>query len=137
MAKEIKYSDKSEGQPALVILFNEMKEMMRPFAKGNYILSADKPGHFEIYYRKEVEILGKKYPELLLASLLIQKGYVGFYFFPIYVDEALKKKIAPDLLKCLKGKTCFHIKKNDPRLLMQINQALRSGADYYNSRGWR
>ena len=129
MAKEIKYSDKSEGQPELIILFNEMKELMRPFAKGNYKLSADKPGHFEIYYRKEVEILGKKFPELLFASLLIQKGYVGFYFFPIYINEALKKKIAPELLNCLKGKTCFHIKKKNPQLLMQINQALHSGVD--------
>ena len=137
MAKEIKYSDKSEGQPELLILFNEMKELLRPYAKGNYILSGDKPGQYEIYYKKEVEIPGKKFSELMFAGLLIQKGYVGFYFFPIYMDEALKKKIAPELLKCLKGKTCFHIKKNDPQLLTQIKQALRSGVDYYSSQGWK
>ena len=136
MPKEIKYSDKSKGQPGLIILFNEIKEIMSPFAGGNYILSADRPGHYEIYYGKEVEVLGKRYPELLFASMLIQKGYIGFYFFPIYIDEAQKKKLAPELLRCLKGKTCFHLKKNDPQLLAQINQALRSGIDYYSSRGW-
>ncbi len=137
MAKEIKYADKSKGQPELVILFNEVKEMMRPFAKGNYTVSADRPGHYEIYYGKGVEVLGKKYPELLFASILIQKGYVGFYFFPVYIDETLKQKLGLELLQCLKGKTCFHLKKNDPRLLSQVKQALELGLEYYGSRGWQ
>ena len=136
MAKEIKYTDKSKGQPELVLLFSKIKELMQPFVRGNYVLSADKPGHYEIYYRKEVEILGKRYPELLFASMLVQKGYVGFYFFPIYIDEALKQKLGPELFWCLKGKTCFHLKKDDPLLLNQVHEALRVGLDYYNSRGW-
>jgi hypothetical protein len=137
MPKEIKYSDKSKGQPELVILFDAMKEIMRPYAKGNFVIHEDKPGNYGIYYNKEVEMFGKKYPELMLASLLIQKGYVGFYFFPIYVDEGLKKKLAPELLKCLKGKTCFYLKKNDPQLLKQAGQALRTGVEYFKSRGWK
>ena len=136
MAKEIKYSDKSEGQPELVILFNKMKEIMRPYVAGNYVLSADKPGHYEIYYGREVEIRGKKLPELMFATILIQKGYVGFYFFPVYIDERLKKILAPEFLKCLKGKTCFHLKMNEPWLSLQVNLALRAGVDYYRSRGW-
>ena len=137
MPKEIKYSDKSKGQPELVILFNEVKEIMRPFAKGHYEIHEDKPGNYGIYYNQEVEMFGKKYPELMLASLLIQKGYVGFYFFPVYVHEEMKKQLAPELLRTLKGKTCFHLKKSDPQLLKQISQALRIGVDYFSSRGWK
>jgi hypothetical protein len=136
MAKEIKYTDKSKGQPALVVLFQDIKETLRPFAQGNFKINADKPGYFEIYYKKEVEILGKSHPELLFVSLLIQKGYLGFYFFPIYIDQRLKDKIPPPLLSCLKGKTCFHLKKKDPLLLIQLEQVLQWGVDFYNSKGW-
>ncbi len=136
MAKEIKYSDKSKGQTELIVFFDDIKEILRPFAQGNYQVSADKPGYFEIYYKKEVEILGKKYRELCLVSLLIQKGYIGFYFFPIYIDPGLKDRLPPSLLSCLKGKTCFHFKKRNPLLLMQIEQALQLGVDFYGSKGW-
>ena len=81
--------------------------------------------------------MGKKYPELCFASLLVQKGYVGFYFFPMYLNTALKQKISPALLRCLKGKTCFHIKKNDPGLFKQIQDALDAGLDFFSSRGWK
>jgi hypothetical protein len=33
----------------------------------------------------------------------IQKGYVGFYFMPIYVNPALRSKLAPSLKKLLKS----------------------------------
>jgi hypothetical protein len=137
MPKEIKYSDKSKGQPELVNLFNEVKEIMHPFAKGNYLIHEDKPGNYSIYYNKEVEMFGKKYPELMFASLLIQKGYVGFYFFSVYIQEEMKGKLAPELLRTLKGKTCFHLKKSDPQLLKQISAALKAGVEYYRTQGWK
>ncbi len=132
----VKYADKSDGQPELVSLFNQIKKIIAVYAKGNYALKADSPGHYELYYGKEIEQLGRKYPEILFAGLLIQKGYVGFYFFPIYVNVSLKNKLKPGLLKTLKGKTCFHIKKHDPELLQQIKEALHDGYEYYTSRGW-
>lgn len=128
-----KYSDKSAGQPDLVSVFDQIKKLISKYSKGNYKVIADKPGHFELYYGKEVEIAGRKYPEVAFASLLVQKGYVGFYFFPVYIDASIKNKIKPELLKTLKGKTCFHIKKNDPVLLKQIGEALEAGNKYYSS----
>jgi len=100
------------------------------------IVKTDKPGAYELYYGKEIEQQGRTYPELCFTSLLIQKGYVGFYFFPIYVDPLLTKKLDPGFLKNLKGKTCFHIKKGDPETLEQIKNALKTGYQYYLSRGW-
>jgi hypothetical protein len=35
---------------------------------------------------KPVEVLGRKKDELWFASALIQKGYVGFYYMPVYGD---------------------------------------------------
>jgi hypothetical protein len=136
-SKPLKYADKSDGQPEMADIFHAIKKILSGFAKGNFIVKSDKPGCFELYYNKKVEIMERTYPELCFASLLVQKGYVGFYYFPVYVNPALKKKLAPELLQDLKGKTCFHIKKNDPGLFSMIYDALNTGRDFYTSRGWK
>ena len=79
---------------------------------------------------------GGKPTELCMASLVMQKGYVGFYFMPIYMNPALEKKLARGLLKLLKGKTCFHIKSLDATLLEDIDAALTLGAKAFRERGW-
>jgi len=79
---------------------------------------------------------GGKPVALDLASIILQKGYVGFYFMPVYIQPALKKNISPSLLATLKGKTCFHIKKLNADLLNDIDAALREGIKLYKSRGW-
>ena len=135
--KPAKYTDKSSGQPELVSLYSAIKKLITPYSKNNYSIKADKPGHYELYFEKEIEHLGRKHAEISFAGLLIQKGYVGFYFFPIYTELSLKNKLNPELLKTLKGKTCFHIKKEDPVLLQQIKEALEIGYEYYTSKGWR
>ena len=60
----------------------------------------------------------------------------GFYFMPVYAEADLKAVFAPELLKLLKGKSCFHIKKLDPALLDQIKSALQVGYEAYQARGW-
>ncbi len=136
-SKPIKYSDKSEGQPEMDLIFHAIKKILSGFAKDNIVVKSDRAECFELYFNKEVELGGRTYPELSFASVLVQKGYVGFYFFPVYVQDALKQKIAPELLLCLKGKTCFHIRKNDPGLFSGIHNALVIGREFYSSRGWK
>jgi hypothetical protein len=70
------------------------------------------------------------------SRLIIQKGYVGFYFMLVYAETDLKLVFAPKLLKLLKGKSCFHIKKLTPELLDQIRSALQVGYAAYQARGW-
>jgi hypothetical protein len=79
---------------------------------------------------------GDKPVEIDLASLILQKDYVGFYFMPIYLEPALKKKLSPSLIKLLQGKTCFHVKKLDDDLLHHIEAALEVGVKDYQRRGW-
>jgi len=79
---------------------------------------------------------GGKPTELAMASIILQKGYVGFYFTPIYMNPGLKSKLAPSLTKLLKGKTCFYIKKLDPDLARNIEIALRLGTTFFQERGW-
>jgi hypothetical protein len=136
-SRPLKYSDKSVGQPQMSMIFHALKKILSSYAKGNFIVKDDKPGCYNIYYSKEIKLKKKKYPEICFAALLVQKGYVGFYYFPIYVDAALKQKLSPELQRCLKGKTCFYISKNDPELFSQVKDALRLGYEFYASQGWK
>jgi len=132
----IKYSDKSSGQPELVVIFERLKQLMLPFEKGAIKVHADTGGQIHLISHKAIEIEGRKRPELWFVSALVQKGYVGFYFMPLSVYKSQGEKLHPELMKCLKGKACFHIKKNDEILYKQIKEALKIGYNIYKERGW-
>jgi hypothetical protein len=55
---------------------------------------------------------------------------------PIYTDTELRILFKPELLKTLKGKSCFHLKSIDPVILRQIKEALKIGYDLFKKRGW-
>jgi len=63
-------------------------------------------GQYHLISSKEVEIAGRKRNDIYFASLLVQKGYIGFYYIPIYANPEIKRDLKPEL-KCLKGKILF------------------------------
>src|SRR6478735_10344195 len=132
----VKYSDKSPGQPQLIPIFEEIKKMLAPYKKGTMKLLGGSDGKVALVSKKPVEILGRKKDEIWFASALVQKGYVGFYYMPVYGDPSIKKLIKPELLKCLKGKACFYIKKSDKEIFSQIKEALAIGYREWHQRGW-
>jgi hypothetical protein len=133
---KIKYSDKSPGQPQLVPIFEVIKKMLAPYEKGTMKLLGGAGGQVSLVSKKPIEILGRKKDELWFAGALVQKGYVGFYYMPVYADPSIKRLIKPELLNCLKGKSCFHIKKFDQEIFLQIKEALATGHKEWHKRGW-
>jgi hypothetical protein len=133
----IKYEDKSKGQPQeLITIWQHIKKLMEPYVKGDMKPLGDKPGQYTLINHKPFVAEGRKRNELWFAAVLVQKGYVGFYFMPVYADTKLTDVFKPELLKCLKGKACFHIKKDDPQLYAQIKEALKLGYASYKNMGW-
>lgn len=133
--KGIKYSDKSAGQPELIPIFNEIKRMLETYKTGNFTIR-EASGQALLISEKPVVVNSKKREEMWFASALIQKGYVGFYFMPVYGMKKVSDQIKPELMKCLRGKACFHIKKFDPILNNQIEEALKIGYSAYKEMGW-
>ncbi|HKM80159.1 MAG TPA: hypothetical protein VJY15_04265 [Candidatus Acidoferrum sp.] len=78
---------------------------------------------------------GKPVP-VQLAAVILQKGYVGLYLMCIYLNNEEKKKLSPNLMRLLQGKTCFHVKKLDDALRDDIEAALKLGTQAYKDRGW-
>jgi len=111
--------------------------MVQPYEKkGAFKLHAGTGGQFNMVSHKPVEIAGRKREELWFVSALVQKGYVGFYFMPIYDNPSMGILLSPELMKCLKGKACFHIKKNDPVIMKEIEKAIKIGYEAYKKNGW-
>lgn len=136
-AVTVKPVDVSAPEDGFQLIFNNLKKLLQRYAKGNFSARQDEPGNYTVYYDKPVEMLNRKYPDAMFAAAIIKKGYVGFYFFPVYIAPELNEALAPILLKCLKGKTCFHIKKNDPELMKAVSDALESGLEFYHTKGWK
>ena len=133
----IKYADKSAGQPELPVIFEAIKKMAEPYyGNGDMIMHAGTGGQFNLVSHKPVVIAGRKKEALWFVSALVQKGYVGFYFMPIYMNGPLQKQFSPAFMKYLKGKSCFHIKKNDPAIMKEIEKAFKIGYEVYKKNGW-
>ena len=116
-------------------IFEVLKRLLSPYAPP-LTPKRDEPGYYDLWSVKDLVIEGRKRKEVFFAGLIIQKGYVGFYFMPVYAEADLKPVFAPELLRLLKGKSCFHIKKLTPALLTQIEAALKLGFEMYQQRGW-
>ncbi|SIQ05413.1 DUF1801 domain-containing protein [Halanaerobium kushneri] len=116
--------------PKLMKIFKKLKKILEPY-EASLRLKFDLKEKYELWTDKEVKIAGKNKKEIFFAGVTIQKNYVSFYFMPIYVEPELKQKLDPELLKLLKGKSCFHIKSIDQELENKINDALQKGYKLY------
>lgn len=117
-------------------IFQRLKATLMMFEKPTMAPKIDLDSRYELWSQKDVVINGRRRREVFFAALIIQSNYVGFYFMPVYIDTSLKEVFAPELLKLLKGESCFHIKQLDENLENRIFDALRKGYDLYKQRGW-
>jgi hypothetical protein len=116
-------------------IFNRLRKLLSQYHPP-FVSKHDDDSYYDLWSVKDLMIEGRKRKEVFFASLIIQKGYVGFYFMPVYVETEIKQVFSPGFLKLLKGKSCFHIIKVDEALLEQIEAALKSGFELYEQRGW-
>jgi hypothetical protein len=91
---------------------------------------------YQLWSERPVVVEGRKRAEIHFAGLIGQKGYVGFYFMPVYSHVEQKELFAPELLALLKGKSCFHVKRLDGGLEGHVRDALAQGFELYRERGW-
>ncbi|MCU0503664.1 MAG: DUF1801 domain-containing protein [Anaerolineae bacterium] len=119
----------------ITTIFESLKGLLAAYAPP-LVPKMDDASHYDLWSIKDLVIEGRKRKEVYFAGLIIQKGYVGFYFMPIYAETDLKTVFKPELLRLLKGKSCFHIKKLDDELPLQLEAALKIGYAQYQERGW-
>jgi len=69
------------------------------------------------------------------ASVMPKPKDVRLYFFPIYTHTDAFSDVSNELRKCLKGKSCFHVKKLSPELESEFNSMIKKGAELYKKEG--
>jgi hypothetical protein len=103
------------------------------------MVSHEKPGmhDYELIGNKPVPYgYDKKIvPGMYFASIAHRKDSVAFYFFPCYMNPSFRE-IAPSLHKCLKGKTCFHFKKEEQVNEDELNAMLKKGVEAWSKAGY-
>jgi len=123
-------------QPDVIAIFKQIKVLMKGYVKGSIIEQEGVPSMYNLVSEKAIEVEGRKKSEVHFAGVAIQKGYVSFYFMPVYMNTEADKIVKPNLMKCLKGKACFHINQDDAVIMEQIQSALDKGYELYEKRGW-
>ena len=116
-------------------MFDHLRPLLQPYEK-KLTNKSRAEGNYELYSVKKLTALGKERDEMFFAALMTKKNYVGFYFMPIYTHPQEFKDVPVELKKCLKGKSCFHIKKPDALLDKQIKELLKKGWEVYKKEGW-
>jgi len=116
-------------------IFNALKTELTVFSPP-FVIRNETARRFELWSGKDLVIEGRRRKEVYFAGLIIQKGYVGFYFMPVYIEAEMKQVFPPELLRLLKGKSCFHVKNLNGNTLTGIRAALKTGFDLYQQRGW-
>ena len=125
----------------LEAVYQELAQIVKKYAPPFKITSTGARGKssLQLTVPKPVAIpgaYGGKPTDLMMAAAILQKGYVGFYLMCVCMNPETKKKLSPSLLKLLKGKSCFQVKKLDEGLKKDIEAALELGTKFYKERGW-
>lgn len=77
----------------------------------------------------------KKVEGIYFASVVPKPKDIRLYFFPIYTHQAEFENLDPQLRKCLKGKSCFHIKKMDANMEIALDNMIQTGINTYKKDG--
>ena len=118
-------------------IFDKVKKNMEQCAppmvykKGSadaYELMGNKPVPYG--YKKEI-VAG-----MYFCSTVMRKDSIVLYFFPAYMNPAPFKSVAPSLFKHLKGKTCFHFKKEEDVNEKELSALLKKGVEAWKKLGY-
>ena len=112
---------------------NEIRATLIDILKANtppLKIRTDKDTNFEVAGTKETMQGKQKVDGMYFGSIVPKPKDVRLYYFPIYMypDEFY---LPDDLKKCLKGKSCFHIKKLDDNLENEIKAMIAKGVELY------
>jgi hypothetical protein len=99
-------------------------------------IRADLSTNFEVAGTIETMQGKQKVEGIFFASIVPKEKDVRLYFFPIYTHPDQFNEMPSELKKCLKGKSCFHIKNLNMNFLSAIDAMVKKGIEIYQKEGW-
>ena len=120
----------------LIEIFQTIRAAMQPYEALGFTARINSDTAYDLWSEKNVTLLGKNRNEIYFAGLKMLKADVTLHFMLIYTNPEVKELLHPALLKLLKGKSCFHIKKLDDLLMEQLAEAFAIGYKFYKQNEW-
>lgn len=113
---------------------NEIRErLVAQFQDFLVPLKVRKSGYecYELSGKKKAMQGKQEVDGFYFASVVPKPKDVRLYFFPIYTHAEEYGALSDELKKCLKGKSCFHIKKLSEHMEAEIKEMIQKGVDLY------
>jgi hypothetical protein len=118
-------------------IFNSIKSCLQNCTPP-MVVSKDKASVFELIGNKPIPYGSKKVivPGMYFSSVVMRKDMISFYFFPMYFHTEEFTGLIPTMVKTLKGKTCFNIKKAEQVNEKELMQMLQKGVKAWKAQGY-
>jgi len=119
----------------LIAVFSKLKEILQQY-EPPFSHKTDTKTGFDLWSFRDVEISGRKYPELFFGAVTARGKYVSLYNMAIYMNKELTEGFSPALKKKLSGKSCFHLTELNESILSEIEDLFQKSFRYYKDNGW-
>ena len=118
-------------------IFNKLKTALKKQSPP-MVVSKNTADTYEVMGNKLVPYGSKKtiVPGMYFSSTVARKDMVSFYFLPAYFDRKELMRIAPTVMKYLKGKSCFHFKKEEQVVEKELDALLKKGVAIWKKQGY-
>lgn len=118
-------------------IFEKMKSIMQrqvpPLMVGkNTKDNFELIGNIPVPYGSTKKIV----PGMFFASVLLNKTMVSLHFFPMYMVKDVFEPLVPNMIKLLKGKTCFNIKDVKEINEKELNTLFKKGVEVWKKSGY-
>ncbi len=117
-------------------IFNKLKKSLSKCTPP-MVVNKGSVQSYELIGNKEVPYGSTKklVPGMFFVSVAPRKDSITFHFFPCYMNPKMLE-VAPNLVKYLKGKTCFHFKKEEQINEKELDALLKKGMDAWKKMGY-
>jgi len=127
MAKAATKKATTEKESDFSATFTALRKILAPYAGQNMRVAQDKPDYYLI--ETKFPVMGRG--TMMFGAVRKGKGYVSYHLLPLYMNEALQKKVSAELGRRKQGKACFNFTKPDEKLFAELAELTRLGFECF------
>jgi len=113
----------------LPAVFQAFRPILEPYIPRMLVVQDNERG----VYLNTHAVMKNRQP-LFFASIAVNKNYVSFHLFPVYMYQDLLDGIG-DLEKRMQGKSCFNFRKFDPDQVERMRTLVEAGYQRLKTEG--
>lgn len=123
------------------MLYHQLVEILSPYSRW-FQVKENEPYRYELWTEHVYRVKSNR-PKakrgVLFAGIAAYKSYVGFYFYPLHINQLLRGSLKNELSSMIRGSSTFHFNYlhdlND-EIEAQVKELLENGWNLYQKNGW-